>query len=90
MPQYFFDTDRGDRICRDGRGLELSDDDAARHEAKKHLFDLFYGVPSLGRTIVACVVRDGLGCVVYRVMMTVDGEGEPGRTLTRRDRMQAS
>ena len=73
MPRLF-DTDDGGRVYRDGDGVEVRSVHAAIAEARKLAFDLFYGAPALGRTIIACVVRDEAEGVVYRLMMDISGE----------------
>lgn len=74
MPRFFFDTDDGDRVHHDGDGTTLASVHEAVDEARKLAFDLFYGSPTIGRTIIACVVRDEGGGVVYRLMLDVSGE----------------
>lgn len=77
MHRYFFDTDDGDRVHRDEDGTTLASVHEAVDEARKLAFDLFYGSPAIGRTIIACVVRDGDGDVVYRLTLDVGGELGP-------------
>ena len=77
MPRYFFDSDDGDRIHHDGKGLDLPDADTAIEEACRLALDLFHGVPRSGRTIIACVVRDEAGNVAHRLMLDVSGEVMP-------------
>ncbi|WP_237478898.1 DUF6894 family protein [Lichenibacterium dinghuense] len=81
MPRYFFDTDDGDRVYRDDDGTTLASVHEVIDEARKLTFDLFYGSPTVGRTIIACVARDEAGGIVYRLMMDVSGETGPRADL---------
>ena len=40
MPRYYFHFTDGKRVCSDGDGLDLPDDEAARKEAKLEACDL--------------------------------------------------
>lgn len=77
MPPYFFDTDDGERIYRDTQGTLLPNAEEAFEEARKLACDLFHGALKVGRTIIACVVRDENRNIVYRLMMDVSGEDGP-------------
>lgn len=81
MPLYFFDTDNGEDVFRDGDGMVLDSVSSTIWKARKLGFDLFYGSPTIGRTIIACVVRDDVGAVVYRFMLDICGELGPSARL---------
>lgn len=72
MPQFFFDTDDGERVFRDRDGLELADLDEVQAEAASLLRDLAHGVVDAGgRCSVRTTVRDVNGALVYAGTMTL-------------------
>lgn len=72
MPQFYFDTDDGERVFRDRDGVELADLDEVKAEAVGLLRDLAHGaVEAGGRRSVRATVRDVSGALVYAGTMTL-------------------
>ncbi len=66
MPQYFFDTDDGDRQVRDDKGVNLSSIDDIPSATRDLLFDLGYAQILGGRDqVFTATVRDEHGITVY-------------------------
>ena len=74
MPQYFFDTNDGDRHVPDADGLDLPDRDAARAEALTALRDMARDhLPDGDRRDFTVKVRDGADKAIYAAALSLVG-----------------